>query len=327
MKASAKFLVVLLLISGLIISGCAEKKEKPKAAEEKVSASEAQAPWDNYGYEKLDQFHLRYFYVFEEAVDKALKGEKSWEEAIKDNTGIVEVWFRSDGGLFRLDRYIEKLDAKCKAYEGAPPDTISYNGKTYWLQERLIQKEKQFTSFTFHSGDQIGYDDLTKQAIAETCRYEKFSSGKDKAVDQGTALSWMMMGHTSLCGFGFYLNQETGDEEMDKSLKEAEEAALELTKIMNPSEYKKTIEGWKVRMKIAGRTAAKEYTPPTQKLGGLSMRGFQFIDLELGIGLAGYLEGCTKSYLFPETKFDEPKLVYKALLVEKTAPLTVFEKF
>jgi hypothetical protein len=104
------------------------------------------------------------------------------------------------------------------------------------------------------------------------------------------------------------------------------EAALELTKMMNPAEYKKIIQSWKVKKKIAGRTAVKDYMSPPAFRGGTT-KGFQFIDLELGIGLEGYLEGCSKSWVFQETKFEEPKLIYKALLVEKTAPPDVFEKF
>ncbi|KPJ68551.1 hypothetical protein AMJ44_06280 [candidate division WOR-1 bacterium DG_54_3] len=331
MKNLFKVLVVSFLVCGLILSGCAEKKEKPKAkkteAKEEVSLTAEKPPWDNFGYEKLNQFHLRYYYIFGTAIDKVQKGEMGWEEAIKDNTGIVEVWFKSDGSLFRLDRYIEKLDAKCKSYEGAPPDTISYNGKTYYLQERIIQKGKQFTSYTFHSGDQIGYDDLTKQAIAKSCRYEKFSTEKGRFVDKGSAIGWMMFGHVSGDGFGFYLNQKLGDEELDEDLEKLGEGALELTKMMNPAEYKKIIESWKVRKNIAGRAAVKDYGSPPSFRGILGIKGFQFIDLELGIGLEGYFEGFPKIYQYPEIKFDEPMLSYKALIVEKTVPPEVFEKF
>jgi hypothetical protein len=331
MKNSVKLFMVLFLVSGLILSGCAEKKEKAEtkktAAKGKVSTTAEQPPWDDYGYEKLNQFHLRYYYIFGTAIDRVQKGEMSWEEAIKDNTGIVEIWFKSDTGLFRLDRYIEKLGAICKSYEGDPPDTLSYNNRTYHLQERIIQKGKQFTSYTFHSGDQIGYDQKTKQAIAKSCRYEKFTTEKSRPVDQGSALVWMMFGHVSGDGFGFYLNQKMGDEELDEDLEKLGEGALELTKLMNPSEYKKIIEGWRVRREIAGRTAAKNYNSPPPFRGILGIKGFQFIDLELGIGLEGYFQGFPKIYQHPEIKFDEPMLSYKALIVEKTVPPDVFEKF
>lgn len=331
MKVLAKLFIVLFLVSALIITGCAEKDEKSKgrktsSAKGKTSGTEVKVPWDNYGYKKLPQFHLRYYYIFGEAIDKALSGEMSWEEAINNNTGIVEVWFKSDGGLFRLDRYIEKLKAKCKSYKGKRPDTISYNGKTYSLHGRIIQKGKQFTSYTFRYKTQIGYDHQTKQAISPDCYYKEFTTQKEKPADQGTAISRMMVGHVSLAGFGFYLTKKSGDENLDKALEETRKSALELTKIINPSEYKKIIEGWKVKKKIAGRTAVKNYMSPPTFRGGI-VKGFQFIDTELGIGLAGYLEGCPKSWLYQETKFEEPKLVYKALLVETSLSPDVFRIF
>lgn len=323
MKVLGKFFVVLFLAAALIITGCAEKDEKAKGRKTKTAATEIEIPWDDYGYKKAPQFHLRYYYIFGDAIDKVLKGEMSWEEAIKDNTGIVEVWFKSDGGLFRLDRYIEKLGVICKSYKGDPPDTLSHNNQTYSLQERIIQKGKQFTSYTFRSGDQIGYDDAAKQAIAKNCYYEKSAYEKTILVDQRSAISLMMMGHTSGAGFGFNLPLELADVDLN----EIRKASLELDKIMNPSQYKKIIEGWKAEKKIAGRAAVKDYMSPPPFRSIIGMKGFQFIDTELGIGLAGYLEGCAKSRIYPETKFKEPKLTYKALLVETTLSPDVFKSF
>ena len=332
MKILAKLLIVLFIISGLTLLSWDEKGERAEAGEisPPIGSSpetEVKIPWDDYGYKKLTQFHLRYYYIFEDAVDKVLRGEMSWDEAIKDSTGIVEVWFKSDGNLFRLDRYIEKLDARCESYEGKAPDTIPFNNKTYSLYERTVQKGQKLTNYTFRSGTQIGYDDEAKQAIAENCRYEEFTSEKKKPIDQGSAISRMIIGHASGTGFGFYFTQETGDEEFDKGLEELGESALELTKIMEPERYKKIIETWKVKKEIAGRTAIKDISSPPPSKAGISMKGFQFIDKELGIGLEGYLEGCSKSWLYPETQFEEPRLLYKALLVETTVPPEVFENF
>ena len=36
-------------------------------------------------YFECIRFHLRYYYIFGEAIGKVLKGEMSWEEAIKEN--------------------------------------------------------------------------------------------------------------------------------------------------------------------------------------------------------------------------------------------------
>lgn len=332
MKVFIKFFTVLFFVSILTILICVEKGERAEAGEMSPAkgytfGAEDKIPWDDYGYIKLSQFHIRYYYIFEEAIDKVLRGEMSWEEAIKDNTGIAEVWFKSDSSLFRFDRYIEKLEAKCQSFKGKSPDTISYNDKIYSLHERTVQKGKNLTSYTFRSGAQIDYDNKTKQAIAKDCYYEEFTSEKKEPVDQSSAISSMMIGHTSGAGFGFYLRQKTGDEEFDKDLEELEESGLGLTKLMNPEKYKKIVETWKIKKEIAGRTAVKDISSPPLFKGGISMKGFQFIDKELGIGLEGYLEGCTKSWIYPETQFKEPKVVYKVLLVETTVSPDVFANF
>ena len=331
MKVFIKVFTVLFFISVLTILICNEKGESAEVGEMSPTkgytfGAEDKIPWDDYGYIKLSQFHIRYYYIFEDAVDKVLSGEMNWEEAIKDNAGIAEVWFKSDGSLFRFDRYIEKLEAKCQSFKGKPPDTISYNDKIYSLYERTVQKGKKSTSHTFRYGEQIDYDDETKQAIAKSCHYEEFTVEKE-AIDQCSAISLMMMGHASGAGFGFYLKQKTGDEEFDKDLEELGESDLELTKLMNPEKYQKIVEAWKVIKEIAGRKAVKDIGSPPPFKGGISMKGFQFIDKELGIGLAGYLEGCSKSWIYPETQFKEPKLVYKALLVETTVSPDVFANF
>ncbi len=292
-----------------------------------VPGTEAKSPWNDYGYKKLTQFHLRYYYIFEEAIEKVLKGELNWEEAIRDNSGIVEVWFKSDGGLYRLDRYIEKLDAKCKSYEGKPPDTLLYNDETYSLYERVFQKENQFVSYTFRSGTQIDYDDKTKQAIAQSCRYEKFTSDNEEPMKQGSAISRMMWGHTSGTAFGFYFKQEVGDEDIDMGLDDLGALMLEDMKLTDPAKYKQIIEGWKTEKDIAGRKTVKDFSSPLPFKGGIGIEGYQFIDLEFGMGLEGYLTGCHKSWMYEETKFKEPKLVYKTLLIETVVSSDVFEIF
>ena len=71
----------------------------------------------------------------------------------------------------------------------------------------------------------------------------------------------------------------------------------------------------------------KDYDSPPTVGGVMGMQGFQFIDTELGIGLEGYLEGCPKSWMYEETIFEEPKLMYQALLVETNVYPDVFENF
>ena len=102
---------------------------------------------------------------------------------------------------------------------------------------------------------------------------------------------------------------------------------LEDMKITDPAKYKQIIDGWKAEKDIAGRAVVKDFSSPLPFKGGIGVEGFQFIDLEYGIGLEGYLTGCPKSWMYKETKFEEPKLVYKVLFVETTVSPDVFENF
>lgn len=306
-----KCFVISFLVLGLALIGSGGKIRQEwgiSVAQAETSETEIELPWNFGGYTKLDEFHLRYYYVHGEAIERVLTGEMSWEESIKDNTGIVEVWFKSRGSLFRLDRYIEKLGVICESYEGAPPDTTSYNGKTYSLFERRIQKGLQKTHYGFAYRVQTGYDEQTKQAIGEGCHYEKSASKAAKERDQKSALP---LGA---------LYSSSGSED-----KELEISGLELDELMNPVRYKKIVEAWKVKQTIAGRTAIKHYWSPAPARFVLITEGFQFIDADLGIGLAGYLEGCRQHVGYKEIRFEEPKLVFKALLVETTVSSDAFE--
>lgn len=314
MKVLVKCFTVLFLVSGLILISCGKKGEEPETGEislveEEAPEAEIELPWIFGGYTKLDQFHLRYYYVSGKAVMRVLRGEMSWEESIKENTRIDDVWFKSDGSLFRLDRYVEKIEAKCESYEGAPPDTISYNGKTYSLYERLIQKGLQETNYTFAYRTKTGYDEQSKQAIAQDCYYERITSEASKEQNHSSAISEAVL--------GLVIYHSSGSDDKESLISD-----LELDKLMNPSRYKRIMEGWKLKQKIAGRTAVKHYYAiPVVAVG---VEGFQFLDTKLGIGLVSYIEECRA---FKEIKFEEPKLRYKALLVETTVSLDVFEIF
>jgi len=321
-ESIVKVFTILFLVAGLVLINYGTEGERSQA--EAASTAEAanpeaggELPWVYGGYVKLDQFHLRYYYVFREAVEKVLRGEATWENSIKDNTGIVDVWFKSDGNLLRLDRYLEKIEGMPDSYEGESPETVSYDGKTYSLYEKIIQKGLQKTKYTYGFESKSEYDAEKKDVVTtKTGRYEKSTSQALMKHDQKSAVSSMRAGHVTEAsfGFGFYCPG-------NPDFKGLETSSLELMKIMKPLKYKKLIEGWKVKEKIAGRISIKNYGSPPFHF----TEGFQFIDKELGIGLAGYLEGCRKGERLKETKFEEPKLVYKALIVETTVSSDVFE--
>ena len=80
MRALVKFFIILFFIGGLTIIICGGKVEKFETRDvslvhPSIPGTEAKSPWNDYGYKKLTQFHLRYYYIFEEAIEKVLKGD------------------------------------------------------------------------------------------------------------------------------------------------------------------------------------------------------------------------------------------------------------
>lgn len=298
------FVVVLIQFnSGM--KGEDSKTEKMTSADWELQESEIKLPWAFGGFKTADQFHLRFYYVFREALDRAGSGEMTWQDSIKNSTGIVEIWFKNNGKLFRLDRYFEKIKISCDSYEGDQPDTISHEGITYTLYNRIIQKGLSKTEYT-----------LTSRSN-KICRFEKDTSKVNRETDQELALSLMTRGDTAEPVFFFYFSSSAAS----KSL---ETLDLELLKLTKPLKYKKIIQGWKEKQTIAGRTAIKNYNAAPIFGGG---EGFQLIDTELGIGLIGYIEGYRDLSSGKKFQFKEPSLVFKALVVEITVSDETFEKF
>lgn len=264
---------------------------------------EIKLPWEFGGFTSQSQLHLKYFYVFKDALDRAGLGEASYEEAIKDNTGIVEVWFNSEGSLFRLDRYVEKPKVSCDSYEDPKPETLSYEGKTYTLIQRIIQKGLQKTEYKLTSNS------------SKACQLEKNTIEVHIAQTHDQALGAMTHGETVQPDFWFCFSSSA-------TAKQMEELSYEMMKLTKRNKYDKVMAGWKDKQKIAERDTIKNYNSTPVFGGG---EGYELIDVELGIGLQGYVEEYRDFSSGMKFKFEEAKLVYTALIVETAVPDEVFE--
>jgi len=264
---------------------------------------EIKLPWEFGGFTSQSQLHLKYFYVFKDALDRAGSEEAAYDEAIKDNTGIVEVWFNSEGSLFRLDRYVEKPKVSCDSYEDPKPETLSQNGKTYTLIQRIIQKGLQKTEYKLTSNS------------SKACRLEKNTSEVNIAQNHDQALGSMTHGETVQPDFWFYYSNSDMSKQMEAS-------SYEMMKLIKRDKYDKVMAGWKDKQKIAGRDTVKNYNSAPVFGGG---EGYELIDVELGIGLEGYIEEYRDLGSGRRFQFGGAKLVYKALIIETAVPDDVFE--
>ncbi len=264
---------------------------------------EIKLPWKFGGFTSQNQLHLKYFYVFKDALDNAGIGEAAYDEAIKDNTGIVEVWFNSEGSLFRLDRYVEKPKVSCDSYEDPKPETLSYEGKTYTLIQRIIQKGLQKTEYKLVSNS------------SRACRIEKNTTEVNITQNHDQALGSMTHGETVQPDFWFCFSSSA-------TAKQMEELSYEMMKLTKRNKYDKVLAGWKDKQKVAERDTVKNYNSAPVFGGG---EGYELIDVELGIGLEGYIEEYRDFGSGRKFQFEGAKLVYKALIVETSVPNDVFE--
>lgn len=294
MKSSTKFVSFLFIIFMLFPSFTGMSRGLQ---------GEIKLPWKFGGFTSQNQLHLKYFYVFKDALDRAGSGEAAYDEAIQNNTGIVEIWFNSEGSLFRLDRYVEKPKVSCDSFEDPKPETLSYEGKTYTLIHRIIQKELQKTEFKLTSNS------------SRACRIEKNTTQVNITQNHDQALGSMTYGETVQPDFWFYHFYSDISKQMEAS-------SHEMMKLLKRDKYEKVMAGWKDKQDVAGRTTIKNYNSAPVFGGG---EGYELIDVELGIGLEGYIEEYRDFSSGRRFQFGGAKLVYKALIVETSVPDNVFE--
>lgn len=294
MKATTKFVSFLFIVFMLFPSFTGMSRG---------FQGEIKLPWEFGGFTSQSQLHLKYFYVFKDALDSSGIGEASYDEAIQDNRGIVEVWFNSEGSLFRLDRYVEKPKMSCETFEDPKPETLSHEGKTYTLIQRVVQIGLEKTEYKLVSNS------------SKSCQLEKNVSQVHITQNHDLALGSMTHGETVQPDFWFcYASSPTA--------KQMEELSYEMMKLTKRDKYDKVLAGWKEKQKIAGRNTIKNYNSAPIFSGG---EGYEFMDVELGIGLEGYIEEYRDLSSGRKFQFGGAKLVYKALIVETAVPDEVFE--
>lgn len=316
MKSSFKFLLVILFVLMLVQFNpglkCNDSSSNAlHTANGEGLKEEVKFPWIYGGYRNEGQLHLRYFYFAREAIEKVNREDVSWDEAIKGRSGIVEIWFKKDGGLLRVDRYLEKLKRPCESFEGGDPETISYEGKTYTLFERVVQKGLQHSKYAVTSRSKRAEDGTRKRV----CVYEKSSRDLMKEPDHDSVFVEITRGETAQPIFWLYSKHS----DMNKQL---EVAGLEMAKMMKPAKYKKILDGWKDKKTIVGREAVRHNDSAPVFGGG---EGYEYIDIKLGIGLIGYLEEFRDLSSGKKTSFAKPTLIYKALIVETSVSDDIFE--
>jgi hypothetical protein len=252
-------------------------------------------PWTFGGYEKIEGLHIKYWSAGRDTF-ATIDGFKKPDYPSE----IQELWYQKHGSRFRVDRYVEMGSIKCNKFKGQEWEKISHDGKSYFLKDRIIQLGQNRVTLWLQNISSGGGEEL--------CEYkrEEITARESKSIKDALYL---------LALIPYLANPES---------KEMALSALEMKKVMNPDQYKKTIADLKKRTVIHGRKTAKWGT--NHGLIKFMAKGYALVDLEWGMGLEGYLTG-GQAQGQPDVVFEKPVCIYKVLSLEAKIPeSTVFGK-
>ncbi len=241
-------------------------------------------PWTFDGYEKVSEFHLKYWSLssetlmdFQNIQDGKLKADLS------------ELWYTQNPPRIRIDKYIEEGAILCTQFKGREWEKITHEGKTYILKERVIQTNSERITFSL--------ENISSGGGMELCEYKIYETTKNVPASLKDALYLLTV-------IPYLVEPES--QEMVVS-------NLEMDELFDPDKYKKTMSELKKRYEKVGRQTAKWETG--HGILRFPAQGFAFMDLEWGIALEGYLTGQRGGGGIQSVTLENPVCVYKALSV------------
>ena len=264
-------------------------------------AAENPFPWKYGGYQNVNELYLKYWSVDREAL-------QDFQNFVKDElkSTIIELWFSKNPARLRVDKYVESSSIKCDQFKGKAWEKITFDGKIYVLAERLVQID---TRSVFHRLANIETTHVDGERTTDICEYKKETGTKRTPSLKDALIQLTVVPYIA----------EPKTEEMDISL-------IEYDKALNPQKYKETMEILKKRYEKAGRKTAQRYS----SFGWINFtaEGFEYIDIDMGIGLESWLTGRKRIYVQPAATLKEPVCVYKIVTLKtKISDENVFGKW
>lgn len=259
------------------------------------AAEDNPIPWKFGGYEQIDELHLKYWSASSEALEDPQNFTKE-----SFPTEISEIWFSKSNQRLRVDKFVEKDIIKCTKFKGKEWETIAENGKEYVLKERIIQSGTKRTMHYLENIQSGGGTELCEYKVSE-------SPGRGLASVKNALLALTLSPYLS-----------------DPENKELILSGLEMDKLMDPQQYKATLNDLKKTQEKAGRKTVKWNT--AHGIVRFMAQGFVFVDLEWGMGLEGYVTKI-QSGAGQSLTFAKPVCIYKVLSIEtKITDPEIFEK-
>jgi len=258
---------------------------------------EKKIPWTFGGYEKVSEFHLKYWSVAKETFEDF---QNFKEGNIKSE--LSELWFSQNPPRIRIDKYLEEGFIQCNQFKGREWEKTEHDGKTYVLKERIIQTNSQRTTYYIQN--------ISSGGGVELCEYKKEETTANRPSSLRDALYLL----TTIP----YITEPENEEMLVSS--------FEMDELFNPEKYKKTVAEIKKRYEIIGRQTAKWETGHGLVL--IPALGFAYMDLEWGFALEGYLTGQRGGGVSQPVTLEKPVCIYKALAVAtQISNAEVFKKW
>ncbi len=258
---------------------------------------ESKIPWAVDGYQKVSEFHLKYWSLTKETFE-------DFQNIKEGNTKseLSELWFSQNPPRIRIDKYVEEGFIQCNQFKGREWEKAEHDGKTYILKERIIQMDSQRTTYYIQN--------ISSGGGVELCEYKKDETTANVPSSLRDALYL-------LTTIPYHIEPES---------QEMVVANLEMDELFNPEKYKKTLAELKKRYEIIGRPTAKWETGHGLIL--IPAQGFAYMDLEWGFALEGYLTGLRGGGVKQPVTLEKPVCIYKALsLATKLSDADVFKKW
>ncbi len=258
---------------------------------------ESKIPWAVDGYQKVSEFHLKYWSLTKETFE-------DFQNIKEGNTKseLSELWFSQNPPRIRIDKYVEEGFIQCNQFKGREWEKTEHDGKTYILKERIIQMDSKRTIYYIQN--------ISSGGGVELCEYKKEETTANSPSSLRDALYL-------LTTIPYHIEPESLEMVVSN---------LEMDELFNPEKYKKTLAELKKRHEIIGRPTAKWETGHGLIL--IPAEGFAYMDLEWGFALEGYLTGLRGGGVTQPVTLEKPVCIYKALSVAtKLSDADVFKKW
>ena len=268
----------------------------PPVQPEPEDEGKLEYPWGTE-LNEIKQLHLEYYYVDQDALFELMDNPNlNFDVTVKGKTGIVKVWYDREKTSLKIDVYNEKT-AECGF------ESFDYNGKEY-----MIKRSETLSGRTERDGF-VFCDQQDTEYFWDKCQFLEHQVD-ERMIDlknlDGFMLSTYIYEPMYASPLVFINPRYAGSNEVIVPT-DPKHNNMEVKEIIN--------EGFEENKMIAGRSSSKWSYPfmfYTQY-----MRGYVYIDKELGIPLQEYVTTVISDDFTVQNDYTEPELIYDTVVIEK----------